>query len=225
MTLNHQWQISDDSNLSTALYLSLGRGNGYSGQGRGTYNGQSISYSSWYGSSNGTINMLFRNADGTRDYAAIQEMNEQSLTGSNMAMGKSVNDHLWYGVMSNYTKEINDELTFSVNGERGSLAFSLMDPNYLSFYDATSVGSPMGGVRGYTRIECVGRYPSPASGFPAIKAPQGWLRGHIGCMVNYLSSVANQTPCTPSFEDGAYVQTVLEAALQSAREGQEVHLC
>jgi predicted dehydrogenase len=126
---------------------------------------------------------------------------------------------------SKLTQGANDELTFSVNGERGSLAFSLMDPNYLSFYDATSLGSPMGGVRGYTRIECVGRYPSPASGFPAIKAPQGWLRGHMGCMVNYLSSVANQTPCTPSFEDGAYVQTVLEAALQSAREGQEVHLC
>ena len=113
MTLNHQWQISDDSNLSTAVYLSLGRGNGYSGQGRGSYNGQSLSYSSWYGSSSGTINPLFRNADGTRDYAAIQEMNEMSTTGSNLIMSKSVNDHLWYGVMSNYTKEISDELTFS----------------------------------------------------------------------------------------------------------------
>ena len=126
---------------------------------------------------------------------------------------------------SKLTQGANDELTFSVNGERGSLAFSLMDPNYLSFYDATSVGSPMGGVRGYTRIECVGRYPSPASGFPAIKAPQGWLRGHIGCMANFLSSVANESPCTPSFEDGEYVQTILEAALQSAHEGREVRLC
>ena len=126
---------------------------------------------------------------------------------------------------SKLTQGANDELTFSVGGERGSLSFSLMEPNYLNYYDATAVGAPMGGVRGYTRIECVGRYPSPASGFPAIKAPQGWLRGHIGCMANFLSSVANQTPCTPSFEDGEYVQTVLEAALQSAREGREVRLC
>lgn len=121
MTLNHQWQISDDSNLSTAVYLSLGRGNGYSGQGRNGY-----SYSSWYGSSYGTINNVLvdtdgdgvketglRNADGTYNYAAIQEMNENSITGSNMVMAKSVNNHLWYGIMSNYTKEINDELTFS----------------------------------------------------------------------------------------------------------------
>ena len=119
----------------------------------------------------------------------------------------------------------NDELTFAVNGEKGSLSFSLMDPNYLYFYDATAVGAPLGGVRGYTRIECVGRYSSPASGFPTVKAPQGWLRGHIGCMANYLSCVAANRSCSPSFEDGAAVQTLLEAAVQSDRERREVSLC
>ena len=127
--------------------------------------------------------------------------------------------------VSKLTQGANDELTFSINGEKGSLSFSLMDPNYLNYYDATAVGSPMGGVRGYTRIECVGRYPSPASGFPAIKAPQGWLRGHIGCMQNFLSCVASGTPCSPSFSDGAYVQSLLEAAVESDRQGREVTLC
>ena len=127
--------------------------------------------------------------------------------------------------VSKLTQGANDELSFSVNGERGSLSFSLMDPNFLNFYDATAVGAPMGGVRGYTRIECVGRYPSPASGFPAIKAPQGWLRGHIGCMASYLSAVANGVACSPSFADGAYVQRVLEAAVVSDRLGREVRLC
>ena len=100
-----------------------------------------------------------------------------------------------------------------------------MDPNFLNFYDATAVGSPMGGVRGYTRIECVGRYPFPASGFPAIKAPQGWLRGHIGSMAAFLSAVAGHTQFAPSFGDGAYVQAILEAAVRSDREGREVRLC
>ncbi len=126
---------------------------------------------------------------------------------------------------SKLTQGANDELTFSVNGELGSLSFSLMDPNYLCFYDATAPGGALGGTRGYTRIECVGRYPSPASGFPAIKAPQGWLRGHIGCMAGYLSAVAAGVPCSPSFADGAYVQRVLEAARLSDREGREVRLC
>ena len=127
--------------------------------------------------------------------------------------------------VSKLTQGANDELTFSLHGERGSLSFSLMDPNFLHFYDATAVGSPMGGVRGYTAIECVGRYPAPASGFPAIKAPQGWLRGHIGSMATFLTAVANHAPFAPSFTDGAYVQTILEAALQSDREGREVRLC
>ena len=127
--------------------------------------------------------------------------------------------------VSKLTQGANDELAFSINGERGSLSFSLMDPNFLYFYDATAEGAPMGGVRGYTRIECVGRYPSPASGFPAIKAPQGWLRGHIGSMASFLSSVASGPPFTPSFRDGAYVQTILEEAVRSDREGREMRLC
>lgn len=127
--------------------------------------------------------------------------------------------------VSKLTQGANDELVFSVNGELGSLSFSLMDPNYLSFYDATAVGAPVGGLRGYTRIECVGRYPSPASGFPAIKAPGGWLRGHIGCMAGYLTAVASGSACSPSFSDGAYVQRVLEAAVESDRLGREVRLC
>jgi len=127
--------------------------------------------------------------------------------------------------VSKLTQGANDELTFSVNGTDGSLSFSLMDPNYLSFYDATAEGFPMGGVRGQTRIECVGRYPAPATGFPTPKAPAGWLRGHIGSMAAYLAAVAEGRLASPSFEDGAYVQTVMEAAHESAETRREVSLC
>ncbi len=118
--------------------------------------------------------------------------------------------------LSKLTQGANDELTFSIWGERGALSFSLMEPNYLNFYDATAPNTPIGGTRGYTRIECVGRYPSPASGFPTVKAPVGWLRGHTLCMATYLSHVASGTRHTPSFADGAYIQYVMEAARQSA---------
>ena len=47
----------------------------------GTYNGTSLSNTSWYGASQGVLSTLFRCADGTFDYAAIQEMNENSTTG------------------------------------------------------------------------------------------------------------------------------------------------
>lgn len=127
--------------------------------------------------------------------------------------------------VSKLTQGANDELSFSVCGTLGSLSFSLMDPNYLNFYDATVEGSPIGGMRGQTHIECVGRYPSPATGFPTPKAPVGWLRGHIGSMAAYLTAVYEDRPASPSFADGAYVQSVMEAAQQSAETRREVSLC
>ncbi|MDE7135026.1 MAG: TonB-dependent receptor, partial [Muribaculaceae bacterium] len=109
ISLNWIWQINHKSSLSTSAYVSLASGGGYSGQGRGTYKGQSISYSSWYGASNGVLNTTFRRADGTFDYAAIQEMNEQSTTGSNMVMSMSNNSHNWYGLVSTYKGDFLDD--------------------------------------------------------------------------------------------------------------------
>ena len=107
----------------------------------------------------------------------------------------------------------NDELNFSVFGERGSLRFRLMDPNYLELYDTAAEGAPLGGVRGYTRIECCGRYDPPAGGFPSPKAPIGWLRGHVHSLYSFLLAAHEGRAASPSFADGARVQRVLEAAL------------
>lgn len=109
ISLNHQWQIDHKSSLSTALYVSIGRGAGYSGQGR------TSSYRSmWNGSSNGQLLTTFRNMeDGTFDYGAIQDMNMASTTGSNMIMSKSVNNHMWYGLLSTYSNELLPGLELS----------------------------------------------------------------------------------------------------------------
>ncbi len=105
----------------------------------------------------------------------------------------------------------NDDFTFEIYGTEGSLKFSLMEPNWLRFYDASSDGD----VRGQTVIECVGRYPAPATGFPGQKAPVGWIRGHIGAMFNFLSCVVSRETPSPSFEDGARNLLVLDTASKS----------
>ncbi len=110
----------------------------------------------------------------------------------------------------------NDDLSFAIYGERGALRFSLMEPNWLSFYDATAPDGPMGGERGFVRIECVGRYPNMI--FPSPKAPAGWLYGHLASMHAFLSAVANGTPFSPSLADGLYVQAVMDAAYRSAAD-------
>ena len=109
ISLAHIWQIDNKSSLSTTAYVSLAKGGGYSGQGRGTYKGQSLSNSSWYGATNGAPNTLFRAPDGTFDYAAIQEMNIASTTGSNMVMSESNNSHNWYGLVSTYQNSFFDK--------------------------------------------------------------------------------------------------------------------
>lgn len=107
LSLNHIWQINHRSSLSTAIYASFASGYGSSGQGRGTYKGQTLSYSSWYGTnSDHNLSMLFRRPDGTFDYGAIQDMNEASTTGSNMIMARSGNSHTWVGLVSSYKNEL-----------------------------------------------------------------------------------------------------------------------
>ncbi len=109
----------------------------------------------------------------------------------------------------------NDDLSIAVYGEKGSLKFSLMQPNFLYFYDASQKPSELGGNNGYTAIECVGRYPAPGGAFPAPKAPSSWIRGHVESMYEFLSSVYSGVPHAPTFTDAAHVQAVMEAAYAS----------
>lgn len=107
----------------------------------------------------------------------------------------------------------NDDLAFEIYGKAGSLRFSLMEPNWLYFYDGTAENGEFGGMRGYTRIECVSRYPNMV--FPSPKAPAGWLYGHLSSMHAFLSAVAGGQPFSPSLADGAEVQRVLAAVAAS----------
>lgn len=119
--------------------------------------------------------------------------------------------------VSKITQGVNDELCFEIYGEKGALKFSLMEPNWLYFYDTNTPSKPIGGDRGFTKIECVGRYPDLI--FPSPKAPAGWLYGHLESMHSYLSAVASHTPFSPSLADGAYVQRVMDAAYRSDQLG------
>ncbi len=118
----------------------------------------------------------------------------------------------------------NDGLTFAVYGTDGAVKFDLMEPDWLHYYDAHAAGGSFGGMHGFTKLECVGRYPLPGGRFPSPKAPNGWLRGHIGSMYAYLDAVTHERQAAPSFEDGARVQEVLEAAHRSHLEGHIINL-
>lgn len=106
ISLNHLWQIDSKSSLSTAAYVSIGRGDGYSGT------GDEANRSKWYGASNGLVNKDFRNADGTFSYDDVATMNAESTTGSKMIMSKMMNNHMWYGLLSTYTTKLGNYFDF-----------------------------------------------------------------------------------------------------------------
>ena len=110
-----------------------------------------------------------------------------------------------------------DELRFEIHGEHGAIRFNLMDPNWLEVYDLRDAGGPMGGMRGFKRIECVQQYPAPASGFPHPKFTIGWMRAHMHCMFSFLQAIAEDRQPSPSLHDGIRLQGLLEAGERAAR--------
>ena len=110
----------------------------------------------------------------------------------------------------------NDELRVEIHGEKGAMRFNLMDPNWLEVYDLRDDGAPIGGQRGFKKIETVGRYPDPGGAFPAPALNVGWLRAHVASLHNFLTAIAGGTKAEPSIADAAALQHVLDAAYTAA---------
>jgi predicted dehydrogenase len=117
----------------------------------------------------------------------------------------------------------NDDLRIEIHGREGAMRFNLMEPNWLYVYDNRLESEPIGGRRGFTKIETVQRYPEPAV-FPTPKCTVGWVRCHIASMYSFLSNVARGEASPPTLYDGLKVQEIMEAALESAEKGSWVGL-
>ncbi len=112
-----------------------------------------------------------------------------------------------------------DEVRFEIHGSRGALRFNGMDPHHLEVWDQTVFSSPLGGMRGWTRVDCGQRYPDPANGFPTPKASIGWMRSHLACLANFLFDIAAGKPGNPGLDQGIYIQRLMESCRRSARDG------
>ncbi len=110
-----------------------------------------------------------------------------------------------------------DELRIEIHGTHGAVRFNLMDPHHLEYYDGSTADRPLGGVRGWIRIDTGQRYLPPAAAFPSHKAVIGWTRGHVACLANFLQAVAEGRAVEPDLAQGVRVQRLTECARQSAR--------
>lgn len=117
-----------------------------------------------------------------------------------------------------------DELRLEIHGSRGALRFNGMDPHHLEFHDAAAPEAPLGGLRGWNRIDTGQRYPAPAASFPSPKAATGWIRSHLACLANFLQGVAQQRAADPGLEQGIRVQHLMDSVARSARENRWIEV-
>ena len=117
---------------------------------------------------------------------------------------------------------VEDELRLEIHGSRGALRFNGMDPHHLEFCDATASDRPLGGLRGFQRIDTGQRYEPPATGFPSPKCAFGWIRSHLACLANFLEAVAEGRPASPGLPEGIRLQHLMDCVRRSAAENRWV---
>jgi predicted dehydrogenase len=116
--------------------------------------------------------------------------------------------------VTRYAAGCLDDLKLEVYGSKGALRFSLMDANWLYWFDSTRAGGFMGGDQGWTRLETVQHYKDAA--VPPARSILGWTRTHAECQYSFLCALRSGSKPQPGVQDGLRVQLVLDAAYASA---------
>jgi predicted dehydrogenase len=108
-----------------------------------------------------------------------------------------------------------DEVRLEIHGSKGALRFNGMDPHHLEIWDQEASAKPIGGTRGWTRVDCGQRYPAPATGFPTPKAAIGWMRCHLACLANFLADIAAGNPGNPGLSQGITIQHLMDCCYRA----------
>jgi predicted dehydrogenase len=113
-----------------------------------------------------------------------------------------------------------NDMQIEIFGSKGALRFNFADPSWLEVYDTKDTDQPLGGMRGFRKLETVQRHAGQKS--PDWSMASGFVRSHTECQYQFLKAIAEDTPTAPTLADGLKVQEVMEAAVRSSKEGQWV---
>ncbi len=110
-SLNHYWNINENTLWTNVLYASLGRGGGRRVDGP-QKSWLSVNYNTGLDDPN-----IKRTAQGYLDFEAVAKANQNSLEGSQAFIGAAVNSHNWYGLLSTLTtKKFDIDWTAGFDG-------------------------------------------------------------------------------------------------------------
>jgi len=143
-SLNHYWNISDNTTLSTSLYASFGRGGG-----RRLAGSNANQYNALYNYSNiEDLGNVVRNNEGFIDFDQAIAENVASTTGSKTVVSMSNNSHDWYGILSSLNTTVgNVNITGGLDARyyRGYHSYALVDLLGGSYFlDGTDVNQEPG---------------------------------------------------------------------------------
>jgi hypothetical protein len=110
LTINHTWQINDNSTLSTTAYASWGKGYGYSGN----VNSTTYNWTAWQPVTNGLLNPNFITNQGTFDYGMIYDINTEAQYGSELVMAQNIGDKNTNGLISTFNTNLSEYLDLYV---------------------------------------------------------------------------------------------------------------
>jgi predicted dehydrogenase len=110
--------------------------------------------------------------------------------------------------------------TFEVNGEHGSVFWDLHDLHRLQYFDHRDQGL----TRGWRSIHVTdGNHPYMGHWWvPGLQI--GYEHSFVHQVADFLEGIAKGKPAQPDFRDAYRTQLVLDAILQSARDGQWVEV-
>lgn len=115
---------------------------------------------------------------------------------------------------------VTNDLQIEIFGEQGALRFSLKDPSWLEVYDVRDVDKPLGGMRGFKRLETVQHYEGQKA--PDWTMTPTFTRVHAECQYQFLKAIRDNLSASPNVADGLKIQEVMAAAERSAAEGRWV---
>ena len=113
-----------------------------------------------------------------------------------------------------------NDLQLEIFGDKGALRFNATDPSWLEVYDMRDEAQPLGGMRGFRKLETVQRYEGAKS--PDWSMTPNFVRTHAECQYQFLKAISDDLPTTPTLAEGLRVQEAMEASIVSSAEGRWV---
>ena len=89
---------------------------------------------------------------------------------------------------------LTNDLQLEIFGDKGALRFSAADPGWLEVYDVRDAEKPIGGMRGFRKVEAVQRYEGQKA--PDWSMAPDFVRTHAECQYQFLKAVAEDHPAS-----------------------------